>query len=417
MTPRTTSSPAWRQRAIIALAAFAAALAGLYYAGLQLQRWRFEKALVEDYTEHGPLTGPRPSHVAPATPGTVGEALDRALLSPRPPLPPTWVRRELQECLDGQGLANGALPPGCAEVAEAQRAWALAVLASARAADSTLPTRLEGDGSASPAQAPLVRLEAQAVAVGALEARRAAGGGRADAALEWCADGLALARDVARWRGWPGVLTAAHWTMLLTPPCAEALDAATRPAKRRFAQAVDTIAAGLPGEERVHRLAVAARLTQLHGATFSDATLEALPPLVSAGIRRRSPNAPRFVKLEHQRQFVSDAAALRGTLEAVGKGPAARAAAFERAVERLSAGPRPRELRLDEVMVRFDRLQVLLAVLAHAARLDAGDAAAAPPGFSLREEPGARVLAPAAAVFARFAVTLRPDPPELAPPP
>ena len=134
-----------------------------------------------------------------------------------------------------------------------------------------------------------------------------------------------------------------------------------------------------------------------------------MPAHISRGIRRRAPNAPRFPRLELQRQFVSDASALRGTLASAGQGPAARAAAFERAAQRLAEGPIARALGIDEVMVRFDRLHVLLQLLACAARLDAGDATAASAGLVLRSEPGGRVLAPVTATFARFAVRLKPD--------
>jgi hypothetical protein len=201
----------------------------------------------------------------------------------------------------------------------------------------------------------------------------------------------------------------------LTAPCGGALDAASPAAKRRFADAVDAIAAALPPEARILKQAVAERVAELFGATFADETLAALPAGVTAQIRKQNPNARRFVAPWTRRRVVRDARALRSTLAAADLDAAGREAVFARARSRLETPER--ELQVDALFERFDRLRLLLTLLSNAARLDAGDARSAAPGLALRSESERRVLAPLTARLARHALPLHRDaePPSLAP--
>lgn len=404
------------RKALAALAAAAVGLPLLAWAGIALELSRLERAVVEDWRALPPRPTRRPTHVEPPLVGTVGEAFVRAVDAPHPLFPQPWRRNEPMECAQARELPAAELPEACLAVVEAQAAWARGVVASSRAEDATLTAALERLDNAHDNEALYQPSTAvQAVRVVSHDVRRAAARGEADLALDWCADALGLGRDFALRSGPSGVLFASHWAALLTGPCGEALDAASPAAKRRFAAAVDAIAAALPADGPVLREAVAWRVIELYGATFSDQTLEALPAVAVERIRQLSPNARRFVSPLTQRTALRGARALRSTLAAADSSPPERDAAIARARERLASIER--EVRLDELFERFDRLRLLLRLLANAARLDAGDAEEAGAGLLLRKEGAGRVLSPAAARLARHAVRLHSDggPPGLAP--
>lgn len=405
------------RKALAALAAAAVGLPLLAWAGIALELSRLERAVVEDWRALPPRPTLRPTHVEPPVPGTVGEAFVRAVDAPHPPFPHAWRKGEPVECTQARELPPAELPESCLTVVEAQAAWARGVLASSRAAHATLTATLErleepgGDSESRYQPSAAV----QAVRVVSHDVRRAAARGEADAALEWCADAFGLGRDFALRKGPGGVLFAAHWAALLTGPCGEALDVASPAAKRRFAAALDAVAAALPADGPVLRELVVWRIAELYGWTFSDEALAALPPAAFERIRQLNPRASRFVSPFNQRTAVRGTRALRSTLAAAERSPAERDAAVARAKERLS--DLGREVKLDELVERADRLRLLLRLLATAARLDAGDAEEVGAGLALRREGAGRVLAPTAARFARFAVRLHSDagPPGLAP--
>ena len=393
------------------LALGAAALALLLVATLLAQLFqqsRLEAQLVADFHALPPPPAERSTHVDPALPGTVGDALAAALAAPHPPLPQTWRRGEPPECSNARALPWPQLPAEFRDVVETQAAWARAVVASSRAQRPALTPELErvgppGPGAASP-QAQVVT----AVQLVSFDVRRAALVGEADAALAWCADAFGLGRDFSLRLGHEGVLFASSWAVLLTGPCGEAVDAAGPEAKRRFAGALDAIAAALPNDGPVLRRALTLRSAQLSGAAFSDETLAALPPEVAAAIRFHNPHARRIASPFERRTTIRELRAFRSALAAVDLPAAERGAALARALERLDT--LAVELALDGLLERFDRLRLLLALLANAARLDAGDTTLAAPGLALTDEGGDRVLSPLTAKLARHAVRLHRDP-------
>jgi hypothetical protein len=387
----------------------AVSLALLALLGIQLQAQRLERAVLDDWRALPVPPTTRPSHVSPAQAGTVADAFERAFAEPHPKLPHSWIRGEPQECLEARGKPLDALPKDCLEVIDAQVPWSLRLLAASRAEDATLPPELESWTYSLEKKSPERDAAVLAISVVSYEVRRAVARGEADAALGWCADGLGFGRDVALRLGPSGTMFASYWTVLFLRPCGEAIDAASPTAKRTFATAVDSIAAALPSNARLLKQAVAEREVEIFGASFDDATLAALPQPVVKQLKDRNPGARRWLAPWARRETVREAAALRSILPAAELAPAARDAAFAVAKERLAAFS-PRELKVDELFERVDRLRLMLTLLANAARLDAGDATGPAAGLALTVEGDAQVLAPAAARLARHAVRLHKDP-------
>jgi hypothetical protein len=393
-----------------ALATAALGLVGLVVALLLAQLFqqaRLEAQLVAEFRALPPLPTERTSHVAPPLPGTVGDALTVALAAPRPTFPRKWRKGEPTECAQFREQPWSQYPAECREVVESQAAWARSVVASSRAALPMLPRELETETPLVAGQVPPQSTLVTAVQIVSLDVRRAALAGEADAALEWCADAFGLGRDFALRLGHEGVLFASSWALWLTGPCAEALDAATPDAKRRFAAALDAIAAALPHDGPVLRRALTLRSAEVCGAGFSDETLAALPTEVTAKIRSQNPNARRFTSPLERRSTIRELRTFRSALAAVDLPRTERDAVLARALERLDT--EGLELALSGLLERFDRLRLLLALLANAARLDAGDATAADPGLALTDDAGDRVLSPATAKLARHAVRLHRD--------
>jgi hypothetical protein len=393
-----------------ALAGFATLLAVLVVAALVAQLFQqaqLEAQLVADFRALSSPPSERPSHVSPAAPGTVGEALAAALDPPPPGLPHAWRKGEPPECANARALGWPQVPAECRAAVEAHAAWARRVVESSRAAQPALAPIFETDDARSAGAAARQGRIVTAVHLVSHDVRRAALAGEADAALGWCADAFGLGRDLSLRLGHEGVLFASTWAVLLTGPCGEALDAASPEAKRRFAAALDAIAAALPHDGPVLRRALTLRSAEVSGAAFSDQTLAALPAEVSQKIRLHNPHARRIASPLDRRITIRELRAFRAALAAVDLGPAERDAALARALERLDT--HALELVLDGLLERFERLRLLLSLLANAARLDAGDATVAAPGLSLTDDNGDRVLSPLTAKLARHAVRLHRD--------
>ena len=413
MRPAATSP--WRLRRVLAWLGLG--LVGLVALGAAALRWRTHRlgdALVEELRALEEVDPRRePHHAEPGAP-----SLAQALR----PLLPGLTRRET-EAVDATraagclGKPEPAVNRECLAATPELRARARALLASTRTPVGDLPDEVvmdrdTGDVGGFEAVAPLSR----AVKIAALEVAERAAAEDADAALDTCADALALARDEARLGGFQGAVLGSSWVALVRAPCALALDAASHDAKLRFAAACELFAAQWPTQERVARSTAARELFHLYGDLLSQEQMQRLPPAAARGLlqRRLPPAGAPFLSLRHH-AWATHASALRVAVSAVDADGSVAAPRLVRARDLLASSWNPalrtRSLVVDEVLERNQRARVLLQLLAFAARADAGESPRLGPELLVRPEGGGRAVRPRQARWAAHETVFTPGPP------
>ncbi|MGZ3460315.1 MAG: hypothetical protein ACXU86_17645 [Archangium sp.] len=174
----------------------------------------------------------RPPHTDEPLPGTLAEALGPLMpevvrLYDSQPKPPEPVSQACAEVREGKRpLAE--LPRECREALEQGRPLMQRVLRTSRAEAGGLPEGLRAlDDPHHPNQrVGMVALQ-NILKLAALDIRFQLEAGQADAALETCLDGLALARDLAAGSTLLGAMVSAAGHGILFPPCSEALNHAS----------------------------------------------------------------------------------------------------------------------------------------------------------------------------------------------
>jgi hypothetical protein len=254
-------------------------------------RWRLEHRSREVANEvvvevHERITAAehvvRPSHVDAPVPGTLAEALG--------PLMPELIalhdsEPRLSENVDAActDVRNGVhpvseLPHECREALDRGRPLMQRALKASRAEVGGLPEGLRPfDDPQHPYQrtglSPLLRI----LKLAALEARFQTARGEADAALETCLDGLALARDLSYGNALVGSMASANSHGFLFFPCAEALDRASPDSRQRAEVALRRIRSSVAPLSTALRDERAYMPLSLAGGLFERSQLDALP--------------------------------------------------------------------------------------------------------------------------------------------
>lgn len=295
----TTPGPTSRIPALLTIVAGSLLLVVLLAFGA---RWRMERraheaadSVVAEARERAAALEHvvRPSHVDPPVPGTLAQALG--------PLMPELIALQQAErtpskkvhaaCTD---VRNGVrpvseLPRACREALERGRPLMQRALKASRAEEGTLPEGLRiFDDPQHPYQRegslPLQHI----LELAALEIRLQTQQGQADAALETCLDGLALARDLAYGGGFLGEMVSASGHGNLFSPCAEALDRASPSSQQQARVALRRIRAGLVPLSSAVRDERAFMPLYLDGGRLDRDQLDALP----AGARALATQMP-----------------------------------------------------------------------------------------------------------------------------
>ncbi|RKH15303.1 hypothetical protein D7V97_00405 [Corallococcus sp. CA053C] len=285
---------------------------------------------------------PRPAHVTPTRPGTFGTAVSSllpALLRRTRDLPPL-SEEDAARCeavTEGRSLVT-ELPAACREALEQDRPLMRQVLAATHAESGGLPEELrplsgpDVAGRDAAAQA-LRRVVEQA----ALETRLLVARGEADAAVDTCVDALALSRELALGGGLVGQRLSAYGYGRTWRACADALDAASVPRKRKATAQLTRLHEGFPPVSlSLHEESVAAQLTTFRDLLSDDARAELPPAWLDA------PALPGALSRRRQwRQWVTDADRLRAVVD---QPPDSR----RRALEALEAQHHEQGLRHDD---------------------------------------------------------------------
>lgn len=254
-------------------------------------RWRLERRAHETADEvvaevHERIAAARrvvrPSHVDPPVPGTLGEALGPlmpeliALHDSEPKLPDEVDAT----CID---VRNGVrplseLPRKCREALDRGRPLMQRALRASRAEVGGMPEGLRiFDDPQHPYQRTLLSPLMRILKLAALEARFQTARGEADAALETCLDGLALARDLSYGNALVGAMVSATSHGLLFFACSEALDRASPEGWHRAEVALRRIRPGVAPLSTAIRDERAYMPLYLAGALFDRSQLDALP--------------------------------------------------------------------------------------------------------------------------------------------
>lgn len=173
-----------------------------------------------------------------------------------------------------------ALPAGCREGLERNRALMDRVLAATHAESGGLPEGLRmPEDPAHPHQptGPLALL--RMVWLASLETRLLLAAGKVDEAVDTCVDALALSREVSLGGGLLGRMLSATGHDSAYRPCAAALDAASATRKRRAAAQLATLREGLPPFSRTLREeSIHVQLSFYAHLFFTQEERRALPP-------------------------------------------------------------------------------------------------------------------------------------------
>ncbi|RKH64596.1 hypothetical protein [Corallococcus aberystwythensis] len=226
---------------------------------------------------------PRPAHVTATRPGTFGEAVTGllpALLQQarEAPVPNAAEAATLEAVTEGRTPVT-ALPASSREALEHGRPLMLRVLAATHAESGGLPEDLR------PLSAPettrrdaLLQALRHVVDAAALETRLLIARGDVDQAVDTCVDTLALNRELALGGGLLGQRLSANGYARTWRVCADALDAASLPRKRRAISQLTRLHEGFPPVSlTLHEESVAAQLHAFRDLLSDDARA-ALPP-------------------------------------------------------------------------------------------------------------------------------------------
>ena len=238
---------------------------------------------------------PRPSHVLPATPGTVTQVLAplRKDISEAYLLGPFYNSDEVDPCLS---IITGRepvspLPDECAQALEKGQALVRRVLEATRAELGGMPGMLrkprvgymffhpfQGLPSTMPVGTELLTLARLA----ALETRLLVSRGQTAEAVDLCLDTLALGRDLAIGSGVQARNLSFQTQTLAYRPCAAALAAASVERQRLTVEQLKRLSQGWPSlADTVRRESVACQL-YMYGGLLSPQQLDLLPPAAQA---------------------------------------------------------------------------------------------------------------------------------------
>ncbi|WP_257456085.1 hypothetical protein [Archangium lipolyticum] len=224
----------------------------------------------------------RPSHLDTPVPGTLAEALgplvpELITLRDAEPTPSQEVDAVCADVRNGVRPVS-ELPRECREALDRGRPLMQRALRASRTEVGGLPEGLRIlDDPRHPSQRTLLLPFLHILKLAALETRSQTARGEADAALETCLDGLALARDLSYGNALIGAMVSATGHKTLFFPCAEALDQASPTRRQQARLALRRIRAGMAPlstalrDERVYMPLYQA------GAMFDQEQLDALP--------------------------------------------------------------------------------------------------------------------------------------------
>ncbi|WNG47377.1 hypothetical protein F0U60_27040 [Archangium minus] len=224
----------------------------------------------------------RPSHLDSPVPGTLAEALGPLMpeLIALRDSEPTLSEEVDAACVD---VRNGVrpvseLPRECREALDRGRPLMQRALRASRAEVGGLPEGLRiFDDPRHPSQRTLLLPFLHILKLAALETRSQTARGEADAALETCLDGLALARDLSYGNALIGAMVSATGHKTLFFPCAEALDQASPSRRQQACLALRRIRSGVAPLSTALRDERAYMPLYLAGATFEQDQFDALP--------------------------------------------------------------------------------------------------------------------------------------------
>lgn len=231
----------------------------------------------------------RPSHVQPALPGTFGERSESAwplLEQSRLRAKESPADAELRRAVTAGEQPLGALPPRWKSELNAMRREVDQVRSATHAERGALPSYFSAATlfQESPPYAPVTAQQFAKLA--ALQVRMQIGEGNPAAALEECADALAVARDSAR-SSMVGQLISLGQLKILRPACEGAISAAPPEALRGFAHQVEVIQAGwTPIATTLQQEKIFCELNQW--ARLKEQTRAAVPPSMHLDLPRRA---------------------------------------------------------------------------------------------------------------------------------
>jgi len=234
----------------------------------------------------------RPSHVSPALPGTLADAL-RPLSNDisRASHGLAWLDSErVDPCLSviaGQTPVT-SMPPECAEVLQEGRDLMRRVLHATRAEQGGIPRALRHPVTgyyllfspldALPSTLPTPGHLRNLARVAALEMRLLLDQRHFGEAVDLCLDTVALSRELALGGGVHERLQSAQVLEMAYPPCAAALAAAPVERQKQAAEQLTRLSQGWPSlAETVHTESVAFQL-YTYGNLFTQEQLARLPP-------------------------------------------------------------------------------------------------------------------------------------------
>ncbi|WP_223642150.1 hypothetical protein [Corallococcus sp. EGB] len=242
-----------------------------------------EERLLREVSMLTQAAHPRPAHVAPARPGTFGEAVTPllpALLKRMRELPaPTAAETATLEAVtDGRAPVTD-LPAARLEALEQDRPLTRQVLDATHAESGGLPEDLHPlAGPSVPGRDVLLQALLHVVEDAALETRLLMARGMADQAVDTCVDTLALSRELALGGGLAGQRMSATSQGRAWRVCADALDAASLPRKRQAISQLTRLHEGIPPVSlALHEESVTAQLHAFRDL-LSDDGRAALPP-------------------------------------------------------------------------------------------------------------------------------------------
>jgi hypothetical protein len=262
---------------------------------LRLRTGPLVERLSRDARVFEPESFPRPSHVMPATPGTVAQALEplRKDISEAYLLGHFYNSDEVDPCLPiitGQ-QPIAALPDECMQALDAGRSLVRRVLAATRAEHGGMPGLvrkpvvgymffhpLQGLPSAMPVGRELLILARLA----ALEIRFLVSQGQSAEAVDLCLDTLALGRDMTLGSGVDARNVSSQVQTLAYRPCAAALAAASVERQRLAVEQLERLRQGWPSLADTVRVESVACQLYMYGGLLSPQQLGLLPPTAQA---------------------------------------------------------------------------------------------------------------------------------------
>ncbi|MFE8601327.1 hypothetical protein [Archangium violaceum] len=284
------------------------------------------------------LRAVRPAHTDPPTAGSLAQALGPlmpeilALRKTEPPLEEP-VNTLCQEVRDGKRPV-AELPGVWRESLERGRPLMQRVLRASRAEEGGLPDGFQalGDPNHPYQQRGLLAFQ-HVLKLTALEMRVQLEGGRADAALEHCLDGLALSRDLGHGTGLIGAMISAAGYTILFQPCADALQRASPEGLKQATVALRRIREGLSPLSSAMRPERIYGPLSAFGQVLTPEQRDALPAgaraLMGQGLAYLGVDVPVFAPVLMRHALVEYMRLEEELIPLVDRPPAARKARFD----------------------------------------------------------------------------------------